>query len=100
MRVSVVDAAGISRHLLGHLKRSIDQEGGEIEQFAMIASPRDIAVYPTLTPSDDQAPAYYLKDTIDIILPHADAADAVWERIKQEVDNLIATYNRSDALGL
>lgn len=98
LRIRIAGSVGMTRYILLHEQRLIAAAGDHIEQFTDITSPRDIAVFPIGEPNTDQDPAYYRRDYIDVILPNDDVADKVWERMKREIDNLVATYNRTDRL--
>lgn len=100
LRVRVLAAEGVTRYLFGHQQRTIAAIGTQLEEFAFVVAPRDLAVYPIDTPNLTQSPAYYRRSYLDVVLPNPDVADQAWAAIKTEVDVLLAARARLVRLGI
>lgn len=100
LRVRVLAAEGVTRYLFGHQQRTIAAVGTQLEEFAFVAAPRDLTVYPLDAPNLAQAPAYYRRSYLDVVLPNPDVAERAWTAIKAEVDVLLAARARLVRLGV
>lgn len=99
LRIKAIDPVMMPKHIFGHQQHNSDAFTGAIlAEFCFVASPFDASIYPADTPDPTQNPPYYRKDTIDVLVPSTEIADEVWNNIKTEVTNLVASYNRLDVL--
>jgi hypothetical protein len=99
LRVTVLTAVGMPAEIFGFGDREFDDESADdARDFRFITSPLDENIYPVDAPDPDQSPPFYRRSSLDILVPNPAAASRVWERIKVEADNLIASYNRRDTI--
>ena len=99
LRITATDNVLMPKHIFAHEKNLVDPYDGTYgDMFCFIASPFDVTIYPAGEPDPNQFPPFFRKDQIDILVPSTEDADTVWKLIHEQVCNLVAAYNRLDAL--
>jgi len=99
LRITAVDNVLMPKHIFAHQRRLVDPYDGTTgDEFCFITSPFDATIYPASEPDVQQFPQFFRKDVVDILLPSSEAADEAWSAIHSQVCNLVAAYNRLDAL--
>lgn len=99
LRITAQDEVLMTRYIFAHQRTLLDPyEGSQFDEFCFIASPFDCTIYPVGEPDINQYPQFFRKDTIDILLASTEMAEDAWEAIREHVCNLVAAYNRLDAL--
>ena len=99
LRITAVDNVLMPKAIFAHQRRLVDPyDGSTGDEFCFIASPFDCTIYPANAPDANQFPQFFRKATVDILLPSTEAAAETWSAIHTQVCNLVAAYNRLDAL--
>lgn len=70
----------------------------ECDEFMCVCSAFDISIYPANEPSTTQSPAFFRKDTIDILLPSVTLVDEVIEAVEAQVGVLVQVLGQLDNL--
>lgn len=66
------------------------------DQFTNVASPEDIEQYPALIP--DPSGVFYRLASVDLIFRNLDLANDAWAAIKNDVEQLIQTFEFFETL--
>lgn len=99
LRITAKDNVLMPKHIFAHQQRLVDPyDATKGDEFCFIASPFDATIYPANAPDPQQFPQFFRKDVVDILLPSTEAAEEAWNAIHSHVCNLVAAYNRLDAL--
>ena len=99
LRITAVDNVLMPKAIFAHQRRLVDPyDGSTGDEFSFIASPFDCTIYPANAPDANQFPQFFRKSVVDILLPSTEAAETAWNDIHTQVCNLVAAYNRLDAL--
>lgn len=96
-RVIVVasDAEEMPNEIFVHQRTLVDPYTNDTQdEFCFIASPYDLSIYPANEPSPTQSPAYFRKDTIDILVPGILIAEEVIAAVEEQVCHLITVLTK------
>ena len=100
-RIQIVasDAENMPNEIFGHQQTLVDPDTLEKQdEFCFICSPFDLSTYPANEPAPTQTPAFFRKDTIDILLPGVEIADEVIAEVNDQVAHLLVTLEKLDVL--
>lgn len=100
-RVKVVasDGEGLPNEVFLHQKTLVDPNtNSQQDEFVAVCSPYDLSIYPANTPAVDQSPAFFRKDTIDILVPGTEMAQDVINAVLEQVCHLITLLEKLDEL--
>lgn len=100
-RVHVVasDAEDMPNEVFGHQRTLVDPDTNTYQdEFCFVCSAYDLSTYPANTPDSDQFPQFFRKDTVDILVPGIEIAQATIESIQEQVCHLIVLMNKLDDL--
>ncbi len=99
LKIQAVEASGLPLEIFGHQRLGVDPHAEVLkDEFIFVCSAFDLTNYPIDEPDSSQSPAYFRKDTVDVVLPAQITADEMWEAIRTEVCTLIAALNAMDVL--
>jgi len=68
------------------------------DEFSHIASPYELSIYPADAPAVGQSPAFFRKDTVDILLPGVYKYEEVKTTIEAQVRRLLSLMEKLDVL--
>lgn len=99
VRIVASDAEDMPAEIFGHQQTLLDPDTQTtVDEFCFVCSPYDLTAYPINTPAVDQSPAFFRKDTIDILVPGVEMAQEVITQVTEQVTHLIVLLNKLDEL--
>jgi len=99
LQVVASDGENLPNEIFGHQRTLIDANTSTTaDEFCFICSPYDLSIYPANAPAAEQSPAFFRKDTIDILLPGVEKYEEVWGSIQTQVCALITLLESLDDL--
>src|SRR5262249_612577 len=90
VRILASDANRMPNEIFGHQRSIIDYDtNATLDEFCFVCSPLDLVTYPAGSPNPDQFPAFFRKDTIDILVPGVTMAADVIADVEAQVCRLV-----------
>lgn len=99
LRITASDGLSMANEVFLLKRRILDAQTGAItNEFCAVASPEDLIAYPIDAPHITASPAYFLSDTVDVVVGSVTTADQIWQEVKTRVCKLVEALNRKDEL--
>jgi hypothetical protein len=67
-------------------------------KFVCVVDPYEAAIYPPDEPREGEYPMYFRADSVELCYPSSLEAERIWEELQGDVAQLVAAYDRLDAL--
>lgn len=99
VRIVASDGEGMPNEIFGHQRTLVNPDTLEYQdEFVFVCSAYDLSIYPAEEPSESQSPAFFRKDTIDILVPGVEMAAEVIAEVQAQVCHLVVLLEKLDEL--
>ena len=99
MKIDAYDANNMSGAIFRYLRTPFSAASGTYtDEFDGICSPSDLEEFPEGAPVPSSNPAWFRKDSVDLVFRSQTTANETWDKIVSDVDILVKTLDTMDVI--
>lgn len=99
MKIDAYDANNMSASIFRYLRAPFSAATGTYsDEFDGVCSPSDLEEFPDGSPTPGANPAWFRKDTVDLVFRSQTTANETWDKIVSDVKILVNTLDIMDVI--